>query len=381
MSDSKEFYILLDLVKYGLDFNRYYWKEYYNNTDLNAVKWEKVFNIAKQHRVTAISYDGLMNLYSVEEFFLHKDLLEKWAKNAEEQKIIDLLQKKSLDRLQEKLEEEKIYYFIFKGFTLKNLYKKTYFREMSDLDILVSQDKLNCVEDILITMGYELPGKIGNINFNANIGKLLHIDVQSELFTSYYYPEIYQYFKSNGPRIKNGYLLEWDTTNEYIYLFIHLYKHFHYGGIGIRFILDLWLFNKKYHEEIDWEKVNQTFTNLNLIDDYKKIINLSVDWFEENVYGRDELLEEYILSNGLFGSLDQYIINKMKKEKSYSAYMWKRTFPSKEFMKIRYPEMRDSYIVLPYYWTKRLIYSFKHNWKSIQSQLKIIFNLKYKSTN
>ena len=381
MREDKDFYILLDLIKYGLDFNKYYCKNHYKDVDLNVVDWGNVFDIANNHKVTAISYEGLLNLYSVEEFTLNKDLLDKWSKNVEEQKIIDLLQKKSFEKLQTKLEEEKIFYYTFKGFELKNLYKKTYFRVMSDIDILVPQDKLNCVEDILITMGYEIPKKIGNTNFDANMGNLLHVDVQSSLFPNYYYPEFCQYFNSNGPKKKDGYLLEWDITNKYIFLFTHLYKHLYNSGIGIRFILDLWLFQKNYYEEIDWEKVNKTFMDLNIIDDYNNIMRLSVSWFEENVYGKDKLLENYIFSNGLFGSLDQQIINRMEKERSYFAFILKRIFPPKELMKMRYPEMRDSYIVLPYYWAKRIIYSLMHNWEGIQSQLKIIFNLKYKNTN
>ena len=50
--------------------------------------------------------------------------------------------------------------------------------------------------------------------------------------------------------------------DEYIYNLIHLVEHFQNGGVGIRFVMDVYIYNRI--ETIDWEYIEAELAKLGL---------------------------------------------------------------------------------------------------------------------
>ncbi|MDD2235026.1 MAG: nucleotidyltransferase family protein, partial [Desulfitobacteriaceae bacterium] len=48
------------------------------------------------------------------------------------------------------------------------------------------------------------------------------------------------------------YTYELSLEDFYIYLLIHLSKHYAGGGTGIRSFLDIWLYHRRYAKEMNW---------------------------------------------------------------------------------------------------------------------------------
>ena len=66
--------------------------------------------------------------------------------------------------------------------------------------------------------------------------------------------------------------------DEFIYLFVHLAKHYRDGGAGCRYVLDLWLFLRKY-PELDAAYIRRELTMLRVAEFYNNILRLMDSWF------------------------------------------------------------------------------------------------------
>lgn len=375
MSEIKEYYALLDLVRLGIDLKKYYVKKDYTDID-----WTEVFELSKLHRVSAIAFQGLVQLIKVDTILLNDNLLKEWLSNFEQQKVIDMSQRITFEEIKYIFEKERITYYPFKGFALKNLYPKSYFREMTDIDFFVNMKNFEKAEMMLLDYNY-IKSKESNSSVLTMLkGPLVKIEIQNVFFDNERHPIIASYFETVLPKKldKKELQLYWDETIVYVYLFCHLYKHLKGSGIGIRLILDLWLYETKNKSKIEWEKVSQIFLNLEIAEDYLAIRDIMNEWFEMNSYSQNEKLENYILLSGIFGTIDHLIDNNIKKEKNKVVYIFKRLFPPKAFVKLKYPNMKRNSIFLPYYWCKRAIGILIFNNKKVLYEAKILIKRKEK---
>lgn len=377
MSEQDNYYILLDLVKYGIDIDRYY-----KEKDYNLIEWHKIFELSKCHRISALAYDGLTNLKNIQKVSVDKEHVSDWEKNIDHQKIIDFVQKVAFDEIVYALKQQQILYYPFKGFSLKELYSKTYHREMTDLDFFIHQEDFSETIRMLEANGYEKL-KYSNIQVTTlQKAPFINVEIQSSFFNDHQSTKFSSYFKELIPTQDNkDFRLHWETTTLYIYLFCHLYKHMQNGGIGIRFLLDLWLFEQQETGNIDWSKVENDLIFLGIDDEYHQIKGVMVDWFEKNRESDQEELATFIFSSGIFGMMDFFIHNKLTLEKNVYVYIFKRIFPSVSFLKILYPDMKTHPLFLPYYWIKRALYAVNNNWESILYEFRVLKNRKKKEMN
>lgn len=63
-------------------------------------------------------------------------------------------------------------------------------------------------------------------------------------------------------------------TDHYIYLFLHLAKHFAITGVGIRQIIDLMQFARAYDDQIDWAEVQRAVQKLSSPGLYADVVEI-----------------------------------------------------------------------------------------------------------
>ena len=61
-------------------------------------------------------------------------------------------------------------------------------------------------------------------------------------------------------------------TDHYLYLFLHLAKHFSNGGVGVRQICDLMQFQRAYGGQIDWPEVRRAVQELSFPGLYADVV-------------------------------------------------------------------------------------------------------------
>ena len=151
--------------------------------------------------------------------------------------------------------------------------------------------------------------------------------------------------------------------DQMIYLFTHFAKHYRDAGIGLKHIIDLWVYRKN-KPSLDEEYINRELKKLQLDEFYINITETLDVWFEgkENNVITD-FITDYIFDCGAAGKKENYIISDLLKNsgaknigknsrlKMYWFYVF---FPYKK-MCMKYPFLKKFPVALPVMWVVRLI--------------------------
>lgn len=281
----------------------------------------------------------------------------------------DLSQQITLLKLKALLNKEAINYILLKGSHIKNEYPKTYMRGMTDIDLLVEEHAYKKANKILKINGYQLTSRYYYHNTYLSKEKEhieLHPFIQHD-FDQDYDAMFLDPFKH--VKIENSYEKTFNPEYELNYLLYHLVKHIENGGIGLRSILDIYLFTK--HHELNDAYLNVLLKKTKLKSFYELIISLhnyylhddiKMEHFDFDQYHANdyEKIIKVMLKTGVHGkgtSNDAYqniIINRSIHSLSDKLkYLIKSMFPSYKMISSRFKIIKYIPILLPFYWIYR----------------------------
>jgi hypothetical protein len=163
-------------------------------------------------------------------------------------------------------------------------------------------------------------------------------------------------------------------------------RHFKHGGCGVRLILDIPVFVKRFANDIDWKYVRAELNKLRLFDFASNIFSLCELWFcmktpFDCTVSNDELdlLGAYVIDGGVFGyenkNLDAIRINKSDVSVfGRIANILKLIFPSSGHLKKRYvwAENMPSWL-LPMGWIKFWWFRLVQNKENSLKRIKLAF--------
>ena len=317
-----------------------------------SVDWQALLKLAQMHMLLPLLYDGL-----------HREPKE-WEKVPEAAKKLlhqsflqAVYQDTRMDQLrlqlEQKLIQEDVPHIFLKGSVLKQDYPVPALRTMCDLDVLVYTKDFPRIADISQALGgkpehsdgnhrnYSFPGGV-TVEFHPN---LIHHDVPV------------------GTQINPGwqYAAPGDShklTEEGFYLntICHLANHFVAGGVGVRFVMDVWVNRHLRKAEADRNIVESELEQFGLLDFARKIEALSEWWFGEGE--STPLLEElgeYILSSGSHGHTDRAILNAVSLSAggNRTSALLGKMFYSRAEMEDRFPWCKGKPWLLPAAWCTR----------------------------
>lgn len=346
-------------------------RAYLNECDISAlekIEWKELFTLAKHHNLLGICHCVLNKSK-------YKNDIPQGFLNSVKDKFFDLVyiyecQKSCLDEVEDILTASQVRYILFKGAVLRNLYPVPESRAMGDIDLLIDRENRERVKGILINAGFtctEQNGPVYNYRKN-NVLLEVHTHIISE-FGDNVFNDAFEYAEFNG---YSGIL-----SNDYhlAYMIAHTANHLKYTGAGVRFILDLAVYQRQY--EIDYDRLFDMLEKINLTTFGKALLTVCNKWFG---VGRDfgsdtEKLEEYLVNDGVFGSLKNSKNSTVSRliqikalgkddkglEKSSLSLKLSLAFPSYEVLR------RASYIkfldrrpyLLPLAWVYRFFYNLK----------------------
>ena len=170
----------------------------------------------------------------------------------------------------------------------------------------------------------------------------------------------------------------------FIYVFTHFAKHYRDMGIGLRNMVDIWIFDKNV--SLDYDYLKNELTSLQLYDFYVNVMNTLKYWFEDGESNDiTEFITDYIFKSGMYGTLDNHIISMSLKDTKGNQSIFKIRF--KKIMRSIFPTVKDMYTLFPilnkvsfllpvmwFYFTVKRIFTkgkfkkFKHDVQMIDSQ-------------
>ncbi len=335
---------------------------------------------AKKHQISPIFYYGAVNCgISADLPIMQKLFFETCSLMAMNER-----QLYEINNIFRVFDENNIDYMPLKGTLLKKLYPKAEMRVMSDADILIKTEQYDRIKLYMSELGFEETIESDHELIWNKDG--INIELHKRLIPSYN-KDYYEYFGDGwqlGVPVSDGATrYRMTAEDEMIYLFTHYAKHYRDAGVGIKQILDLWVYRnsmKKFNDEY----LSQELKKLQLLDFYKNTMRTLDVWFgEEKSDEITDFITGIIFNSGVYGTHETHILSTAVKEtkrtgtasKAKFKKIWYLIFLPYRHMCIKYEFLKKYPLLLPFLWIVRwldaLIFK-RSNIKKNSDNLKIM---------
>jgi len=285
----------------------------------------------------------------------------------------------TVEQVLKTFEENHIACMPLKGYLIKYLYPQPDMRMMSDVDILFRHEQTEQVKKLLLGLGFTVEHEGGNHDVYYK-KPFMNIEMHRRLIAenSPYSDYLKQVWGRARLKTDGQYIYELSQEDFFIFIMMHLTKHYAKAGTGIRSIMDIWVYNNRYRSEMDWNYIQAELEKVQLWEFTQNICGLGEVWFGEiqsnELY--DEM-SEYIFSSGVYGTKKHSLVSAMNtsasKKRSIRAakqlYRLKLFFPGLTAMKTTYPFLSVLPFLLPLCWVlrgvKSLLFKRAHTFQMI----------------
>ncbi len=313
---------------------------------------------AQRHQILSLIYEGaLLCGYSAED----ETMLSVFS-----QHVRSVLkcegQQKEVARVEEAFRQHGIDYLPLKGCNMRPLYPKPELRAMGDADILIRTEQYPQISEILPELGFTM---IAETDHELVWGsKKLVLELHKHLMPSAN-RDYHSYF-GNGwhlARQQDGCRYAMSREDEFLFLFTHFAKHYRDGGVGCRYVLDLWLYRRTYRQ-LDEAYIRRELTLLRLDVFYGHICNMIRWWFEDGQADAvTEYISDFILSGSTWGDVASHRLSQelrasvalgsVRKERIRRWFFL--AFPPADFLSRRYPILKKHPWLTPFLWPVRWV--------------------------
>lgn len=241
-----------------------------------------------------------------------------------------------------------------KGSVIRQYYPEPWMRTSCDIDILVKESDLDELAKLLCdTLSYSCESNrtVNELSLYSPSG--VHLELHYDLTEGDKYgKEILSQIWDYSVKKEENTASQLTDSVFYFYHIVHMLKHFESGGCGVRPFIDLWLLNKNVNYSISQrEEMLKKDNILQFANNCEKLANA---WFgEKNIDELGERLQSYILSGGVFGTLENRVGVQQAKKGGKFKYLISRIFISKCELQLKYPKLKKHPYLLPYYHVKR----------------------------
>ena len=327
---------------------------------------ETLYKFCKFHTITSIAAMALEEIWKTAP--ADEETMKKWRQARDKAIRKNILLNAERERILGFLESIGCWYMPLKGSLLQNDYPKFGMRQMSDNDILFDEAKEREVYEFMTGSGYEAVTYRQGKDDVYTRKPLYTMEMHRALFSDALNPELAEYYRDVKDRLVkdegNGFGYHFTREDFYIFMVIHAYKHFLHGGVGIRNLLDVYVYDGKYGADMDWEYLRKELEMLGAWEFDQNCRSLSKKLFEdpnaEMAFSQEELrILDNFFSSGTFGTEQQAMDNRMQeiaregKSGGKLRYVFSRMFPSLALMKERYPVLRKFPWLAPFFYVQR----------------------------
>jgi len=265
-------------------------------------------------------------------------------------------------RLYETFDANAIDYMPLKGCNMKALYPKPELRLMGDADILIRREQYEAIRPLVERLGMteKVEGEYDFVWESPALKLELHKKLVGESNR-----DLYGFLGDGWSLAKPvaGSRYAMGDEDQFLYLFAHFTKHYRDGGIGIRHVVDLWVYLRT-HPEMDPAYLTKSLERMHLAEFYENIRQVMACWFEDAAEtDKTAFISEYVFQSGSWGTHDAHRIAANVKDVRHGGgvrrgklrRLWMALFPELRIMQNRYPVLRKAPVLLPVFWPYRWI--------------------------
>ncbi len=295
-------------------------KAYFHNetVTIQNINIDEIYELALKHNLVPIIYESLRKntQYPIPAQFMQTSISQIVGQQQRTEQFLSIYQK---------LLDANIKPLVLKGLVCRELYPQSDYRISSDEDIWIQPQDFEQCYQIFIDNQYNCTNKqllnnddflqtVQTINFSNNILTIeVHInpfgtqsDIRQQMNT--FFDNVFS--SAITMNVKNQTVLTLDHTYHYLFLIIHLYKHFISAGVGIRQVLDILIYYQHYQNDIDKTIISNVLNTLNINQLYTAIMIIGQHYLgfqylpTQKITQDIDTLTENLIENGCFGTHD-----------------------------------------------------------------------------
>lgn len=349
----------------------------------NEFDFDSAYKCAKLHRIVPLVYYGIINCgISIDE-----ETNSKFFSDTCQAIMVNQKQTFSLSRISNEFEINGIDFMPLKGSIIKDLYPKVEMRTMGDVDVLFKVEQYEKIVPILENFGMKFVKENANElawddhPFYLELHRFL-VSPQHEDYFNYFGDG--WHFACLAEGSKHRYVMR--DEDYYIFLFAHLTKHYRFSGIGIKHLVDIWVYlNAK--PELNMEYIYGELKKLKMYEFHRNVVKTIRCWFDgEESDEVTELITYRVFDSGAFGTREssrnaaavKTLKNSSVKNLRLNRFICS-LFPSYKNMCRLFPIVKQVPMLLPILWLWRIIYALLFKKGKIIEQYKDVQNISYEN--
>lgn len=352
--------------------------------DLNAlstIRPRELYQLAEAHSLNAlISY--------AMEGAVPEEMMAYWKKSREQSLRRNILLDAEGRHLCKVMDEKGIWHMRLKGSVLKDLYPRMEMRQMTDQDILFDTTHREEMREYMLGRGYDPKGHHDTHHDIYHKPPVYNIELHHTLFELHCDLRMVDYYRN----VKDERMIpdgdgtcgyHFSDEDFYIYMVAHAYKHYTDRGVGLRSLVDVYVYDSK-KPNLDWAYIDRECAKLGM-DRYEQTCRSAA----RKLLGQnapEELTAEeldmvlFCVDSGTHGSEAGFIRQELRSAGAEGTrvtfghklrYLWKRTFPSAKWMRENDRMARKHPRLMLFAWIARLFrgLSKKHTARELQTVL------------
>ena len=316
-----------------------------------------IYAFAKLHGVETLVFHGLEQLGMDE----CDPVWQDWQNCADMLLTQSIVQLAERDAILDALRIAGIRVLPVKGCWLKEQYPQIDYRQMSDLDIMISHNDAPAADEVMKQLGYAVEEEGADHHISYRKPPFVSVELHTALLRNdnlhhIYYKNVWRKAIPDD----TGFVYRFSPEDAYIYYMLHMMNHVLYAGTGIRTFLDSVVYRRCY-PNMDRKYLEREFRKLGILSFAQTAEELADCWFVTGADVAEEYktLETCVFAAGSYGREDAIGKNQGVNFRYPLAFrigaFWERVFPNREDMAQRYPVLNKVPVLLPLFWLHRIV--------------------------
>ncbi len=326
---------------------------------------KEAYPTIRKHQIAGLVYRGVLNSGACRD----SDMLERLLLAAGKSMAVSETQLLETEKLYACFDAHQIDYLPLKGIILKKLYPEPSMRMMTDIDLLIRMEQYDAIVPLMEQLGYQC-GVVSDHELHWERGKM-HVELHKRLMPSYdedfyaYYQDGWRFAIADDERPNRYHLSDEDHL---VYLVAHLAKHYRDAGIGMKHMVDLWIY-REAKPGLNEAYIRRELEKLHLGVFYRNLLDVLAVWFADApATEKTDYITDMIFHSGAFGRQDaKYLSAAVKLSLDGKSAKTGRNRRIRELVFLpyskmcqRYPFLRRIPILLPVMWVVRGVSALLH---------------------
>ncbi len=242
-----------------------------------------------------------------------------------------------------------------KGSVLRDYYPEPWHRSSCDIDMLVREEDLErACKALCEGAGYRVEGQksIHDVHLYSPAG--VHLELHFNILSGNdtYDVVLSRVWDFSSQNENNSCHFTQKDKFFVLHHIAHMAYHFTSGGCGIKPFIDLFIMQTRMHPDFDGAR--ELLSEAGLLTFSEQVLSLSRVWFMGGAHtDLTKRMEEYLLSGGVYGTVDNRVLAQQGKKGGKLRYALSRIFLPYSSLCRTYPVLERHKWLLPFMQVRR----------------------------